>query len=111
MKIFKGRKLEIFFKFSYRIILHGWNGDNDGPLNEKLTIEFLTKGDFNIIRVDWSEMASSINYFAAAARVPDAGEALGQFIDFLHFYNAIDFNQIMIVGFSLGGEMKFFKII
>lgn len=58
----------------------------------------------NVIRVDWSELARSVNYLAAANRVPDAGKILGQFIDFLHFYNAIDFDKIMIVGFSLGGN-------
>jgi dienelactone hydrolase len=85
--------------------LHGWNGDNDTPFNEKVTFEYLVKDDVNVIRVDWSELARSINYFVAAARVPDAGLALGQFIDFLHYYNAIDFDRIMVVGFSLGGNV------
>lgn len=77
----------------------------DTPFNEQVTIEFLMKDDVNVIRVDWSELARSINYFTAAGRVPEAGMILGQFIDFLHFYNAVDFNQIKIVGFSLGGKL------
>lgn len=77
----------------------------DTPFNEQVTIEFLMKDDVNVIRVDWSELARSINYFTAAGRVPEAGMILGQFIDFLYFYNAVDFNQIKIVGFSLGGKL------
>lgn len=78
----------------------------DTPFNEQATIEFLMKDDVNVIRVDWSEMARSANYFAAANRVPDAGKILGQFIDFLHFFNAIEFAKIKIVGFSLGGDVE-----
>ena len=77
----------------------------DTPFNEQVTLEFLMKDDVNVIRVDWSELARSVNYFTAANRVPEAGKILGQFIDFLHFYNAINFNQIKIVGFSLGGKL------
>jgi len=91
-----------------RFLLHGWNGDMDTPFNEQVTIEFLMKDDVNVIRVDWSELARSVNYLVAANRVPDAGLILAKFIDFLHFYNAIDFNTIKIVGFSLGAQVAGF---
>jgi dienelactone hydrolase len=78
----------------------------DTPFNENVTLEYLVKDDVNVVRVDWSEMARSTNYFAAANRVPEAGKIFGQFIDFLHFYHAVDFDRIMVVGFSLGGTLR-----
>lgn len=40
-----------------RITIHGWNGDETSGVNEKVTDEYLKKGDFNCIMVDWSRGA------------------------------------------------------
>lgn len=54
-------------------------------------------------RVDWSAGAQTINYARAVIRVSSAGEVLGKFIDFLHERSALRFEELTVVGFSLGG--------
>jgi hypothetical protein len=94
----------------FRFLIHGWRGDMDSVFNEQATIEFLIKDNINVVRVDWSEGAQTINYFTAANRVPEIGRQLGRFIDFLHFNNAIDFGNVTIIGFSLGGLWRIFPL-
>lgn len=40
-----------------RITIHGWNGDGTSGVNELVIDEYLKKGDFNCIMVDWSRGA------------------------------------------------------
>lgn len=42
-----------------RITIHGWNGDETSFVNSKVTEEYLKRGDFNCIMVDWSRGAGS----------------------------------------------------
>ncbi|KAG5672351.1 hypothetical protein PVAND_002484 [Polypedilum vanderplanki] len=91
--------------FPVKFLIHGWRGDMDTEFNERATIEFLIKDNINVIRVDWSEGADTINYFTAANRVPEIGRQLGRFIDFLHINNFLDFNNVTIIGFSLGAQV------
>lgn len=37
-----------------RITIHGWNGDETSGVNERVIDEYLKKGDYNCIIVDWS---------------------------------------------------------
>lgn len=53
---------------------------------------------------DWSAGAQTINYVAARQAVPQTGAVIGDFLDWLHENDLVDFSQVTIVGFSLGGE-------
>lgn len=55
-------------------------------------------------RVDWSTGSQTINYARAVNRVIPVGRVLGTFIDFLYENGALRFNELTLVGFSLGGE-------
>lgn len=56
-------------------------------------------------RLDWSAGAQSgINYIQARNRVPQVGAFLAAFIDWLHANDLVEFNQVSMVGFSLGGK-------
>ncbi|KAL1402669.1 hypothetical protein pipiens_005990 [Culex pipiens pipiens] len=63
-----------------RFIIHGWNNDGFSEVNTILTNAWLTRGDFNVITVDWGVGAQTINYIAARRRVQlrhIAGHSLG----------------------------------
>lgn len=91
-----------------RFLIHGWGGDLETPFNERVTTEFLIKDDVNIIRVDWSAGAQTINYILAAYRVPKVGRVLGNFIDFLNVNGVLDMKDVTIIGFSLGSHVAGF---
>lgn len=40
-----------------RITIHGWQGDLTSKVNWRVTEEYLRRGDFNCISVDWSKGA------------------------------------------------------
>lgn len=58
---------------------------------------------FTISSVDWSRGSKTLNYIAARNRALLVGKFVGEFIDFLDEQKAIKFNDLTVVGFSLGG--------
>ena len=62
--------------------------------------------------MDWSAGAQTLNYITAKNRVVPVGEVLSKFIDFLYVSDAIIFDELTLVGFSLGGLFHFlFKLL
>jgi hypothetical protein len=55
-----------------------------------------------MITVDWSVGAGTINYVTARNRVSEAGAVVGRMIDFLHENNYVRFQDLNIIGHSLG---------
>lgn len=55
-----------------------------------------------MITVDWSVGAGTINYITARNRVSEAGAVVASFIDFLHENNYLRFEDLNIIGHSLG---------
>jgi hypothetical protein len=55
-------------------------------------------------RVDWGAGSITINYARAVRRVAPVGRLLGNFIDFLNENSALRFEELTVIGFSLGGE-------
>lgn len=58
--------------------------------------------------VDWSLGAGTINYISARNRVFQVAPLLAQFLDFLNQNGALNFNQLIVAGHSLGGEQNSF---
>lgn len=88
-----------------RFTVHGWMGSAQSTVNIVNNREFFALGDFNMISVDWSIGAEPINYITARNRVPDVGKVVARYIDFLHLHNFIQFNNLMVIGHSLGGHV------
>jgi hypothetical protein len=55
-----------------------------------------------MISVDWSAGGDAINYITARNRVGEVGAVVGSFIDFLHEHNYLRFEELNIIGHSLG---------
>ncbi|EDW64482.2 phospholipase A1 isoform X1 [Drosophila virilis] len=113
-----------------RIIIHGWMSQGKGSLNRDVKSAYLslTKPkpntqnndddarnephteapryeDFNIIVCDWSKISSNVNYFGVADMVEDLGFLLAEFVRFLHMRAGLQFDDVYLIGHSLGAQI------
>lgn len=92
-----------------KLIIHGWNAfRNDAAIVYPVKAFLQHDQDYNLITVDWRRGAIDINYFAAKDRVESTGKTVAKFINFLAADGGADFNNIHIVGFSLGAHVAGF---
>jgi pancreatic triacylglycerol lipase len=87
-----------------RLLVHGWVASYRVLENVRTTAEFLKKGDYNVLAVDWSAGAYS-NYTTSRWRVGDVGRVIAQFVDFLSMNGLTQSSKINIVGHSLGSHI------
>ncbi|GBP13193.1 Pancreatic triacylglycerol lipase [Eumeta japonica] len=87
-----------------KVIVHGWNSNGNSNINPLITSAFLAIGDFNVIVVDWRALANS-NYVTAANGVPSVGQFLGNFLTWLINLTGSNWNNVHLVGFSLGAHV------
>ncbi|XP_041975195.1 lipase member H-A-like isoform X2 [Aricia agestis] len=88
-----------------KVIVHGWNNNGNSPMNPLITQAFLAVGDFNVIVLDWSRLANNPLYSTAAAGVPNVGQHLGNFLIWLFNTAGGNWNNLHLVGFSLGAHV------
>ncbi|XP_020717837.1 phospholipase A1-like [Ceratitis capitata] len=91
-----------------KFIIHGWQSSSDSELNPLIRDAYLSKGDYNIISVDWRKDASSLNYAYSASRVPEVGKIVAGMIDFLYQQGSITFDRLHVIGHSLGAQISGF---
>ncbi|XP_055538343.1 pancreatic triacylglycerol lipase-like [Wyeomyia smithii] len=87
-----------------RLIIHGWNNNGDSGVNVNIRNAYLDRGDFNVITVDWGRGAQNPNYITARNHINAVGATVGRFVDFLNLNGGMSFNNVYIVGHSLGGH-------
>jgi pancreatic triacylglycerol lipase len=88
-----------------RVLVHGFGASHTVIENVRTIPEFFRRGDYNVIAVDWSALATGTG---AAARVPDVGAVIGRFIDFLFQEGLTQHSRVNIVGHSLGSHVSGF---
>ncbi|EDS41789.1 lipase [Culex quinquefasciatus] len=86
-----------------RFIIHGWNNNGGSPVNTNIRDAYLDRADMNVIVVDWGAGAQNPNYITARNHINAVGQTVANFVDFLN-QNGLSFNNIYIVGHSLGGH-------
>ncbi|XP_026731672.1 pancreatic lipase-related protein 2-like [Trichoplusia ni] len=86
-----------------KVIVHGWNNNGNTAMNSLIRSAFLAVQNVNVIVVDWRALANS-NYVTAAAGVPSAGQHLGNFLVWLINNAGGNFNNVHLIGFSLGAH-------
>lgn len=69
-----------------------------------MTSAFLAVQDCNVIVVDWRDLANR-NYVTAANGVPGVGQFLGNFLIWLINTAGGNWNNVHLVGFSLGAHV------
>ncbi|XP_055598142.1 lipase member H-like [Uranotaenia lowii] len=96
-----------------RIIIHGWSQSRLSDVNTVLTNAWLTRGEFNVIVVDWEEGANTLLYRLARGRIVAVAGVISSFINFLVSAGGIAHNSIYIAGHNLGahiaGSVGFFQ--
>lgn len=73
-------------------------------MNPQITAAFLAVMDVNVIVVDWGHWANGA-YNRAVNAVPSVGNHLGDLISFLFSTVGGNWNQVHLVGFSLGAHV------
>ncbi|XP_022821802.1 pancreatic triacylglycerol lipase-like [Spodoptera litura] len=87
-----------------KVIVHGWNSNGNSAMNPQITSAFLAVQDVNVIVVDWRALANS-NYITATNGVPGVGQFLGNFLVWLINTAGGNWNNVHLVGFSLGAHV------
>ncbi|KAG6447348.1 hypothetical protein O3G_MSEX004893 [Manduca sexta] len=87
-----------------KVIVHGWNSNGNSEVNVMVRQAFLAAQDCNVIVVDWRSLANS-NYITASNGVPGVGQFLGNFLIWLFNNGGGNWNQLHLVGFSLGAHI------
>ncbi|XP_047022548.1 pancreatic triacylglycerol lipase-like isoform X1 [Helicoverpa zea] len=87
-----------------KVVVHGWNSNGNSGINPLITSAFLAVQDANVIVVDWRALANS-NYLSAANGVPGVGQFLGNFLIWLIGTAGGNWNNVHLVGFSLGAHV------
>lgn len=88
-----------------RLIIHGWQSNQDTAMNNFIRDEYLANGDHNVVVVDWSAGAQTINYISARNRVGITGGTIALFLDDLHRAGLLNFANTFVVGHSLGSHV------
>ncbi|KAF5287585.1 hypothetical protein FQA39_LY15862 [Lamprigera yunnana] len=87
-----------------KIIIHGYVENFQKVWLKNMTTEYLKKGDFNVIRVDWEKIAWS-SYPKAVQGTQSVGFATGDLIIMLHKDYGLNLDQVHIIGHSLGAHV------
>ncbi|CAB3240370.1 unnamed protein product [Arctia plantaginis] len=87
-----------------KVIVHGWNSNGNSAINPQVTSAFLDTQDCNVIVVDWRGVANGA-YTSAVRGVPGVGQFLGNFLVWLINNAGGNWNNVHLVGFSLGAHI------
>ncbi|XP_030371268.1 phospholipase A1 VesT1.02-like [Scaptodrosophila lebanonensis] len=88
-----------------RFVIHGWTQSYTDSMNTEITSAWLSKGDFNIIVVDWAR-ARSKDYASSVVAVPGAGAKVGAMIKYLHDSHGMSLSTLNVIGHSLGAQVS-----
>ncbi|KAI9584802.1 phospholipase A1-like [Glossina fuscipes] len=90
-----------------RITVHGWGSSKDDYLNYGACEAWLTRGDFNMIRVDWAR-ARSVDYATSVLATKGVGKKIASLVDFLVKNYDLKLEDLEIIGHSLGAHVAGF---
>ncbi|XP_020811676.1 phospholipase A1 [Drosophila serrata] len=87
-----------------RFVIHGWGGRYTDRMNTRITSAWLSKGDYNVIVVNWAR-AISVDYASSVLAVPGAGAKVGEMIKYLHEHHGMSLESLDVIGHSLGAHV------
>ncbi|CAG9581223.1 unnamed protein product [Danaus chrysippus] len=87
-----------------KVIAHGWNSNGNSDWILQMVAAFLDTADVNVIVLDWSSAASGL-YTTSVRAVPDVGNHLATFLRFLFNTAGGNWNNVHLVGHSLGAHV------
>ncbi|XP_017006713.2 pancreatic triacylglycerol lipase [Drosophila takahashii] len=87
-----------------RFVIHGWKGRYTDSMNVDITNAWLSRGDFNVIVVNW-DRSQSVDYAMSVRGVPGAGTKVGEMIEYLHEHHGMSLETLKVIGHSLGAHV------
>ncbi|XP_017131292.1 phospholipase A1-like [Drosophila elegans] len=87
-----------------RFVIHGWKGQYTDSMNVDITKAWLSRGDFNVIVVNWAR-SQSVDYAMSVRAVPGAGTKVGEMIEYLHDHHDMSLDTLIVIGHSLGAHV------
>ncbi|XP_021200293.2 pancreatic triacylglycerol lipase isoform X2 [Helicoverpa armigera] len=87
------------------VLVHGWRGSGNSAMNPLIRSAFLDTQDVNVIVVDWHALAGNLNYLSVVRGVPSVGQFLGNFLVWLINNGGGNWNNVHLIGFSLGAHV------
>ncbi|KAF2886353.1 hypothetical protein ILUMI_19820, partial [Ignelater luminosus] len=88
-----------------KIIVHGWLESSSRQWVQNITQEYLRKGSYNVIQVDYAKPASE-RYGFAIYNVRPVGELVGNLIVNLYINYGVPLANFHIIGHSLGAHVS-----
>lgn len=88
-----------------KVVIHGYFNNKDSPVNKKITAAYLANYDVNVIVVDWGAGANHLVYNVAADRTKQVATAVAEFLDQLLDVDTRRWEQLTVVGHSLGAHI------
>lgn len=86
------------------LLIHGYTGHRDFAPNKQIRPAYFKKDEFNIISVDYQNLARDFCYITAVSNLPTVANCTAQLLDFLIDENIFSLNSIHVIGFSLGAQ-------
>lgn len=89
------------------MIIHGFRDGPNAIVNSRGRKAYVARGDFNVIIVDWSKGADTLNYLLAKQRIYEIGPIVAQMIEFiLETYDDKGLlSDFYLIGHSLGAHL------
>ncbi|CAL1677802.1 unnamed protein product [Lasius platythorax] len=87
-----------------KIIVHGWIENGNTFWLHNVRRNYLSVGDYNVICVNWSA-GSTKEYLTSVRLIPQVGEYVAAFIEFLVSETQVSYDDIHILGHSLGAHV------
>lgn len=92
-----------FSKSPFKIITHGWKSSADTPSVQLIADAYLQTTSYNVITIDWSEVADNLWYPIVASNTKPMGDLVGQFLKALQKLHGVE--GIHLIGHSLGAHV------
>jgi len=91
-----------------KILIHGFTGNAQDRLLIRGRNEYLARGNYNIISVDWAVLAAGPNYNAAVRNTRPVGQHIADLIEFLVRVGNARLVDFHLIGHSLGAHVAGF---
>ncbi|XP_039494317.1 lipase member H [Drosophila santomea] len=93
-------------KWPVRVSIHGWAGKSVTCSNAAIKDAYLSRGNYNVIILDWSRQALDISYPRVSKQLPSIAGNVAKLLRFLHDNTGVPYEQIYLIGHSAGSHIS-----
>ncbi|EDX12731.1 lipase member H [Drosophila simulans] len=93
-------------KWPVRVSIHGWAGKSVTCSNAAIKDAYLSRGNYNVIILDWSRQSLDISYPRVSKQLPSIAANVAKMLRFLHDNTGVPYEQIYMIGHSAGSHIS-----